>query len=87
MAMVRLAWKKSFFVIFGRTYFEISLSGAQFDAEADFDVRSAAAPPKPHQIDKKQISETNKNRIVYHLFFRGFWESPSVVGGWNFDSA
>ena len=31
----------------------ISLSGAKFDEEADFDVRSAVGPPKPHQIDEK----------------------------------
>ena len=38
--------------IFGRTDLRISLSGAKFDEEADFDVRSAVGPPKPHQIDE-----------------------------------
>ena len=41
--------------IFGRTDFRISLSGAKFDEESDFDVRSAVEPPKPHQIDEKLI--------------------------------
>ena len=41
--------------IFGRTHLRISLSGAKFDEEADFDVHSAAGPPKPHQIDEKLI--------------------------------
>ena len=33
----------------------ISLSGAKFDPEADFDVRFAVARQNPRQIDKKQI--------------------------------
>ena len=40
-------------MIFGRTDLRISLSGAKFDEESDFDVRSAVGPPKPHQIDEK----------------------------------
>ena len=51
--MVRLASTKQFFVIFGRTDLRISLSGAKVHEEADFDVRSAVGPPKPHQIDEK----------------------------------
>ena len=47
------ATSKQFFIIFGRTDLRISLSGAKFDAEADFDVRSAVAPTKPHQIEEK----------------------------------
>ena len=42
------------FMIFGRTDLRISLSRAKFDAEADFDVRSAVEPRKPHQIGEKQ---------------------------------
>ena len=41
-------------MIFGRTDLRISLSGAKFDAEADFDVRFAAARPNPCQISGKQ---------------------------------
>ena len=44
--------------IFGRTDLRISLSGAKFDEEADFDVHSAAGPPKPHQIDEKLIFQS-----------------------------
>ena len=39
--------------IFGRADLRISRSGAKFDEEADFDIRSAVGPPKPHQIDEK----------------------------------
>ena len=41
-------------MIFGRTDLRISLSGAKFDAEADFDVRFAAARPNPRQISEKR---------------------------------
>ena len=41
-------------MIFGRTDLRISLSGAKFDPEADFDVRFAVARQNPHQIGKKQ---------------------------------
>ena len=70
--------KKRFFVMFGRTDLGISLSGAKFDAEADFDVRSAVAPPKPYQIDQKLIfrseifAETN--------FSAPKFQPPSVAG-------
>ena len=40
---------------FGRTDLRKSLSGAKFDEEADFDVRSAVGPPKPYQIDENLI--------------------------------
>ena len=52
--------KRQFFVIFGRTDLRISLSGAKFDAEADFDVRLAVAPPKPDQIMEKLIFRSEK---------------------------
>ena len=41
--------------VFGRADFKISLSGAKFEEEADFDVRSAVGPRKPHQIDENLI--------------------------------
>ena len=44
--------QNAIFLIFGRTDLSISLSGAKLDEEADFDVRSAVVPPKPHQIDE-----------------------------------
>ena len=47
MTMIRLASQKQ---LFGRTDLRTSLSGAKFDAEADFDVRSDVAPAKPHKI-------------------------------------
>ena len=45
---------------FGHTDLRISLSGAKFDEEADFDVRSDVGPPKPHQIDENLISPSKK---------------------------
>ena len=38
--------------IFGRTYLRKGVSEAKFDAEADFEVHSAAAPRKPCQIEE-----------------------------------
>ena len=41
-------------MIFDRTDLRISLSGVKFDAEADFDVRFAAARQNPRKIGEKQ---------------------------------
>ena len=41
-------------VIFGRTDLRISVSEAKFDEEADFELRSVVAHPKPRQISEKQ---------------------------------
>ena len=60
MTMVRLASKKQFFVNFDRADLRISLSGAKFDEEADFDVHSAVGPPKPHQIDENLTFRSEK---------------------------
>ena len=38
---------------FGRIDLRISVSGAKFDAESDFEVRSAVAPQKLGQNDEK----------------------------------
>ena len=84
--MVHLASKKQFFMIFNRTDLRISLCGAKFDAEVDFDDSSAIAPPKTHQINENLISNTKKS-IFFQKNFATIWGSPSVVGGWNFDSA
>ena len=75
LTMVCLAWKKLIFAIFGRTGLRINPSGAKFDAEADFDVHSAVAPPKPHQIGEKLIVRSKFVRFVFSAFFR----PPSVV--------
>ena len=59
--------------IFGHTELRINQPGAKFDAEVDFDVRSAVAPPKPHQIDAKMTFQTKKTRRIFsELFFRRF---------------
>ena len=72
-------------MIFVRTDLRISLSGAKFDEEADFDVRSAVGPPKPHQIDenlifwsenfapkKNSASKHRKLQIVWNARCRSF---------------
>ena len=43
-----------FLTIFGCTDLRISLSGAKFDPEADFDVHFAVACQNPRQIGRKQ---------------------------------
>ena len=70
---------------FGRTDLRISLSRAKFDVEADFDVRSAVAPPKPGQIGKKRnfrskifaqkifvASKNETSGIVWNAFWQSF---------------
>ena len=59
--------KNTCFVILGCTDLRISLSEAKFDAEADFDVRSAVAPPKPYQIDEKLIFRSEKFPDLFFL--------------------
>ena len=48
----------------------------EFDAEADFDVRSAVAPPKPQQIDKKLMFGSEnfaEKKIISTEFFADFF--------------
>ena len=40
----------------------------KFDAEADFDVRAAVAPPKPHQIDEKLIFPSENFVFLFFSF-------------------
>ena len=60
-------------MIFGRTDLRISLSGANFDAEVDFDVRFAAARPNPRQISEKQNS-----RFADFFFLRRKIKRPKL---------
>ena len=52
-------------MIFGRTDLRISLSGAKFDPEADFDVRFAVARQNPRQIGKKQNFRPKFSRRIF----------------------
>ena len=61
-----------FFAIFVRTDLRIDVSGAKFDAEAEFDVLNCLAPPKSRKNYRKLIPETQKNRIFSESFFRLF---------------
>ena len=58
--------------IFGHTDLRISLSGAKFDEEADFDVRSTVGPPKPHQVEENL---TFRSENFARNFFRRKIES------------
>ena len=53
--------------VFGRADLRISLSRAKFDEEADFEVRSAVAPQKPHQISEKR--KFGSKKFSEHNFF------------------
>ena len=50
----------------------MGVSGAKFDAEDDFEVRLALAPPKLGQIDQKQNFRSKKIR---RFFFFGVEKS------------
>ena len=64
--------------IFGRTDLRISLSGAKYDEEADFDVRSAAGPPKPHQIDENLIFRS-ENFTDFFFFGVEKWKVANLL--------
>ena len=49
-------------MIFGRTDLRISVSEAKFDAESDFEVRFAVAPPKSNKNCEKQKNMQNFRR-------------------------
>ena len=84
-------WSRSyvlFFTIFGRTDLRISLSEAKFDAEADFDVRSAVAPRIPNQIDEKLVFQSKnfaeiffsvpKNQML-QIVWNAFWQNLTAL--------
>ena len=72
-------------MIFGCTDLRISVSEAKFDAESDFEVRLAIAPPKSIKNDEKLISDTEKITILFFVFLM-FLVPPSVVQGSNLDN-
>ena len=59
--------EKRFFMIFGRINLRVSLSGAKFDAETDFDVSSVVASPNLTKLmNEKLIFRSEK---FANLFF------------------
>ena len=54
-----------FLAVWGRTYLRKCLPRAKFDEEADFDVRSAVGPPKPHQIDENLTFQSENFAIFF----------------------
>ena len=85
-------------MIFGRTDLRISLSGAKFDAEADFDVRFAAARPNPRQISEKQnfrseifaqnffLALKNKTARRRHIIWLVFERPARLTTRWRMGS-
>ena len=81
-------------MIFGRTDLRIGQSEAKFDAEADFELRSAVAPQKPDQIDEKLFFRSQKFpekkfsvpknemlQIVWNAFWQIFGAIRALFGG------
>ena len=65
------AAKTCFLIIFGRTDLRISLSGAKFDAEADFDIHLASPSQKSDQISKKLTVVTFRSENSARTKFLG----------------
>ena len=68
-------------MIFNRTDLRKAVSGAKFDAESDFEVHLAVAPPKSIKNDKKLSSEIVKNSDFSVCDFLMFLVPPRVVQG------
>ena len=60
-------------MIFGRTDLRKAVSGSQFDAESDFEVRLAVAPPKSIEHDEKLSSKTESKSDFCFLSFAVFY--------------
>ena len=52
-----------------RTDLRKAVSGAKFDAESDFEVRLAVAPPKSIENYEKLNSQTEKNSDFFLFLF------------------
>ena len=59
----------------GGTDLRMGVSGAKFDAEDDFEVRLALAPPKLGQIEQKQIGEFSGSKNCFFAILAGFLRS------------
>ena len=81
-------------MILGRTDLRISVSGAKFDAESDFEVRLAVARQKPKQSNEKLILRskifvdkffsTSKNEmsgIIRNTFSQSLRPNGAILGG------
>ena len=55
-------------MIFCRTDLRKAVSGAKFDAESDFEVRLAVAPPKSIKNNEKLNSDTEKVPFFFCFF-------------------
>ena len=71
-----------------QTSVRISLSRAKFDVEADFEVRSAVAPPKPCQISEKRNFRSEifvekkfsaSKREMSGIVRNAFWQSLATI--------
>ena len=75
----RMPGTSHFFAILGCTDLRIGVSGAKFDARADFEVRLPPARPKPPENTEKlhEIFE-KKIRTFFNFFFFDFFFAESI---------
>ena len=59
-------------MIFNRTDLRKGVSGAKFDAEPDFEVHLAIAPPKSMENDEKLSSKAENSSNLFFRFFKLF---------------
>ena len=59
-----------FFVILGHTDLRVGVSGTKFDAEPDFEVCLALAPPKPGHIWRKLIFRSKNSSTNFYLIWK-----------------
>ena len=70
-----MAGTNNFFTMLGRTNLRIGVSGAKFDAEADFEFRLPLAPPKPCQNYETYFFWAN-----FPKCFKIFRKRPKLFG-------
>ena len=78
--------QKTFFAAFGGTNLRVSLSGANLTLKLIVTSVWPRLLQNLTKLTKNEFSRQKKSNF-FRIVFSTFWGSPSVVGGWNFDSA